>query len=56
MNGIVGRVQLALARDQALGEALERAHEQVLVRAEVVVDEAVVDARLLGEPRVVMPA
>ena len=46
----VGRVQLALARDQPLGEPLERAHEQVLVRAEVVVDEAVVDAGLLGEP------
>jgi hypothetical protein len=26
----------------------ERAHEQVLVRAEVVVDEPVVDARFLG--------
>ena len=46
----VGRVQLALARDQPLGEALERPHQQVLDRAEVVVDEAVVDARLLGEP------
>ena len=42
---LVGRVELALPGDQALREALERPHEQVLVRAEVVVDEAVVDAR-----------
>ena len=46
----VGRVQLALPRDQAFGEALERPDEQVLVRAEVVVDEPVVDAGLLREP------
>jgi hypothetical protein len=32
---------LTLPRDQALGEALERPDEQVLDRAEVVVDEAV---------------
>ena len=45
----VGRVQLALALDQALGEPLEHPHQQVLHRAEVVVDEAVVDAGLLRE-------
>jgi len=42
-------VEIALPGDQALGEALEGADEQVLVGAEVVVDETVVDARLLGE-------
>ena len=50
MNGTSGGVHRALARDQPLGEPLEHAHEQVLDRAEVVVDEAVVDARLLGQP------
>ena len=45
---LVGRVHLALALDQPLGEALEHAHEQLLHRAEVVVDEAVVRAGLLG--------
>ena len=44
------RVHLALPRDQPLGEPFERPHEQVLDRAEVVVDEAVVDAGLLGQP------
>ena len=44
-------VHLALPRDQPLGEPFEHPHEQVLDRAEVVVDEAVVDARLLGQPR-----
>ena len=48
-EGHVGGVHLALALDQPLGEPLERPHEQVLDRAEVVVDEAVVDAGLLGE-------
>jgi hypothetical protein len=43
-------VEIALPGDQALGEALEGADEQVLVGAEVVVDETVIDARLLGEP------
>ena len=46
----VGRVQLPLAGDQPLGESLEGADEQVLVRAEVVVDKAVVDSRFLGQP------
>jgi hypothetical protein len=46
----VGRVHRALPRDQSFGEALEHPHEQVLHRAEVVVDEPVVGARLLGEP------
>ena len=49
-EGLVGRVELALARDQALGEPLEHAHEQLLDRAEVVVDETVVRAGLLGDP------
>ena len=35
--------------DQPLGEALQRAGEQVLDRAEVVVDEAVIQARLVSE-------
>ena len=48
-EGHVGGVHLALPRDQPLGEPFERPHEQVLDRAEVVVDEAVVDARLLGQ-------
>jgi hypothetical protein len=42
-------IHLALTCDEPLGEPLERANEDVLDRAEVVVDEAVVDARLLGE-------
>ena len=46
----VGGIQLPLAGDQPLGEPLERAHEQVLVRAEVVVDEPVVDTRFVGQP------
>ena len=50
MNGDVGRVHLALPRDQALGEALEHLDEQLVHRAEVVVDEALVGARLGGEP------
>jgi hypothetical protein len=44
-----GRVELPLTRDEPLGEALERPEQQVLVRAEVVVDEAVIDPGLLGE-------
>ena len=48
-EGHVGGVHLALPRDLPLGEAFEHPHEQVLDRAEVVVDEAVVDARLLGQ-------
>ena len=48
-EGHVRGVELALPLDQPLGESLERPHEQALVRAEVVVDEAVVDARLLGQ-------
>ena len=46
---LVGRVELSLAFDQPLCEALERADEQVLVRTEVIVDESVVDAGLLRE-------
>ena len=46
----VGRVQLALPLDQPLGEALEHAHEELLHRAEVVVDEAVVRAGFIGHP------
>ena len=46
----VRRVQLPLPLDQPLGEALEHAHEQLLHRAEVVVDEAVVRPGLLGHP------
>ena len=42
-------VHRALAGDQALGEPFEHAHEQVLHRAEVVVDEAMVGAGLLGQ-------
>ena len=42
-------VQRALPLDHPPGEALQRAHEQVLVRREVVVDEPVVHAGLLGE-------
>ena len=45
----VRRVHLPLPLDQPLGEALEHAHEQLLHRAEVVVDEAVVRAGLLGD-------
>ena len=48
-EGHVGGVHVALPRDQALGEPFERPHEQVLDGAEVVVDEAVVDARLFGQ-------
>ena len=48
-EGHVARVHRPLARDQPLGEPLEHAHEQVLHRAEVVVHEPVVRARLLGQ-------
>ena len=44
----VRRVQPPLPLDQPLGEALEHAHEQLLHRPEVVVDEAVVRPGLLG--------
>ena len=43
-------IEHALPSDQTLGEALESGHEQVLVRPEVVVHQAVVDLRLLGQP------
>ena len=46
----VRRVHLPLSLDQLLGEALEHAHEQLLHRSEVVVDEAVVHPGLLGDP------
>ena len=49
-EGHVGGVHLALTRDLALGKALEHAHEQLLDRAEVVVDEAVVRPGLLRHP------
>ncbi len=49
-EGQFGRVKLPLPHCQPLGEALEHAHEQVLHRAEVVVDEAVVHAGLLRQP------
>jgi hypothetical protein len=39
-----------LPLDQPLGEAFERSDEEVLDRAEVVVDEAVIEARLFGKP------
>ena len=47
-EGDVGRVHRPLPLDQLVGEPLQHAQEQVLHGAEVVVDEAVVDARLLG--------
>ena len=50
MNGSSEAYSVALPLDQPLGEALQRPHEQVLVRAEVVVDEPVVDPGDLGEP------
>ena len=50
MNGTIRRVHLALPRDQARREALEHLHEQLVHRAEVVVDEALVGACLGGQP------
>ena len=46
----VGRVHLALPGHQALGEALEHLDEELVHRAEVVVHEALVGARLGGQP------
>ena len=42
-------VHLALACNQTLGETLEGTDEHILDRPEVVVDEPVIDACLLGE-------
>jgi hypothetical protein len=39
-----------LPRDQPLGEPLEGADQEVLDRPEVVVDEAMVDSRLVRQP------
>ena len=48
-EGLLGRVHLPLPLDQPFGEALEHAHQQLLHRAEVVMDEAVVRPSLLGD-------
>jgi hypothetical protein len=45
----VCRVHRALALSQPVGEPLQYVHEDVLHRAEVVVDEPVVEPRLAGE-------
>ena len=50
MKGASDAVHLALARDEAVREALEHLHEHLVDRAEVVVDEALVGARLRGQP------
>ena len=49
-EGGIGAVHLALALDEAIGEPLQDLCEELVDRAEVVVDEALVGVRLGGEP------
>ena len=45
-EGQLGLVHRTLPLDQALGEALERLKQHLVERAEVVVDESLIQARL----------